>query len=313
MKSRALAIHGTLALAAVAAAYVAWQHPRSPQREKDIVIIDGRPEALQAVQYVDDDNDVTVQRHGSDIQVLVAAAASPGAPPRVFPPTFAARSLFEAMAPLVGQRSLGTLDAEHLKAFGLTEHPATLSLRYGGAEHVLKIGGATPAGSSTYVQSASGDVHLVRSAVFSELRGGANGLAERTLIPLVRDRIEKVLVHHSGRERQLVQRFREDPTRAYWADPAEPNKKLVQAGTWIERLLRTRMVDFASARPQGAPALSIDFFGDGRTLGQLSLWAPSGSSATAISSAFGEPLSLAKASAETILQDGDAALGEAPR
>jgi len=247
------------------------------------------------------------------------ASASPAASPattpsaKVFPASAVARELFTELAPLSGLRRLGQVDAEHLRAFGLTTPEATLRLRFGTTEHTLKVGSATFGSGQTYVQSASGEVYLVKATLLADLKSGATVLTERALVPVARDKVEKVTLATGPKSRDLVQRFREDPSKAFWADPAEPNGKLTQAGNWIDRLLRTRLTDLASKKPEGAPALSAELYGEGRALGKVAIWLPTDGDALATSSTFATPVTLPKWVAEALVKDVEALLEEKPQ
>jgi len=309
---RSLALHGALAGAATLAAYVAWVNPRFTRDDASIEIIAGRPEALDEVTWQDATNEVTVRRDGAEIRVLIATRKEGAGAAKTFPAAAAARELFGHMAPLTAVRKLGQADDAHVKAFGLAEPQATLRLRYGNVTHTLRIGTATFGSGHSYVQSEDGDVFLVKASQLGDLKSGASVLAERALFAFARDKVERLVLTTPVKTRELVQRFREDAARAFWADPAEPNGRLAQAGNWVDRLLRARVSDLAAHKPSGPPALSVEGFGDGHTLGQVAIWTPSDGDALATSSTFATAVVLPRWAAEGLLKELDAVLAERP-
>jgi hypothetical protein len=332
MIDRSLAVHGTLAVAAVAAAALAWRNPASVRDVGDIEVIAGKADELTEIGWSDADADVSVRRAGAEVQVQVASKkakpkppAKPGAPvapapsaseppplPRTYPGTETARELFGRVAPFAAVRDLGAATPEQLQSFGLDKPPAHLRLRFGARTHEIDVGNATFGASSVYVRPAGGDVYLVKAGLLSDLKSGANGLTERSLVTLKREDIERVSIKGPAKARDVVQRHADDRAKAYFADPAEPDKKLTQVTNWLDRLMRTRMVDFVDEKPKGAPAVVVELLGANGPLGSVSLWPVGEDNAVAVSTSFGAPVTLSKGSADTLLKDVEAVLGEAP-
>jgi len=320
-------VHGGLAVAAIGLATWAWLSPAGKADDTDVMVLAGKPDEVREVRWVDADSEVTVSR-AADKGVLVAVtskkalasnatasnAPTPAAAPvrtRVFPGTDAARELTGKLVPFRASRDLGPMAADKAVAFGLAGNPAKLTVSFGERAETLEVGGTSFGGGSTYVR-AGGRVYLVKTTTFNDLKNGASGLTERALIVVPREKIERVVVREGGKSREVVQRFADDRAKSYYADPAEPDKRLPEVTNWLERLMRTRIVDFADQKPQGEPQLVVELEGDRKPLGAVKVWA-AGDAAMALveATAFQGVVTIPKATAETLLRDVEAVLGEA--
>lgn len=228
---------------------------------------------------------------------------------RVYPGTEMARGLFGRLLPFRTIRRLAASDAD-MNAFGLAPPTAKLRLRLAGRDHEIQIGSTTYGASGTYVRAPDGQIYLAKTNLFSELQNGGNGLTERSLVITPRDKIARVRLRADGRERELVQRHRDDRANAFFADPAEPDARLEQAGNWLDRLMRTRMVDFAETTPDAAPALVVELLGEEAPLGTVKLWPPGNPAAIAEAPGYPGPITISKPLAELLLKDLEAVLNE---
>jgi hypothetical protein len=316
---RSSLVHGGLAVAAIALAAWAWTSPQGKAGDAELTVLAGKADELDAVSWTDGDGQVVVGRDGSQVKVSVArkAAASSapaGATPppmRIFPGTDAARELFGKLAPLRATRDLGAVAEAELPHFGFGASAARLELRFGKSTEVVEVGATSFGGNGVYLR-AGGRVYLARTGVVADLRGGASSLTDRSLVSVPRTDVERVTLSAGARTRELVQRSADDRAKAFFADPAEPDTRLGQTTAWLDRLMRTRLTDFTTERPAGPPALSLHLFGERGPLGSLELWAPGDAVAIAVSSAFPTPLTVSRATAETLLKDLDAVLAEGP-
>jgi hypothetical protein len=314
-------VHGALAAVAVGLAAWAWQTPTGKADDSEVVVLAGKPDDVREVRWVDADSEVTVSRAADKaVQVAVTSkkglasnAAAPVVAPvrtRVYPGTDAARELTSKLVPFRASRDLGAVGADKATAFGLDASPAKLTVGFGERTETLDVGGTSFGGGSTYVR-AGGRVYLVKTTTFNDLKNGAIGLTERALVVVPREKVERVLVREGAKSREVVQRFADDRTKAYYADAAEPDKRLSEVTSWIERLMRTRMVDFTDQKPLGDPQLLVELEGDRKPLGTVKVWA-AGEAPMALveSSAFPGVVTIPKATAETLLKDVDAVMSE---
>ena len=121
-----------------------------------------------------------------------------------------------------------------------------------------------------------------------------------------RDKIERALVRAGPKSRELVQRGADDPAKAWFADPAEPDKRLAQVTNWLDRLIRTRIVDFVDHKPQGEPQLAVELLDDKKPVATVKLWPAAGDAMAVVeSSAYPGPVTIPRATADTLLKDVD--------
>jgi hypothetical protein len=301
---------------ASALAMVAWLSPQGSEEDL-LTLVAGDPEAVTAIEYADNDAEVKVSRDGKAAVVEVLSKREPKkesqpAPSvaKSYPGTDKATALFKELVPLPAVRALGQAEESRLPTFGLDKPAASLRLRFGERSEELQIGNGTYGGSNVYVRSKDGQVYLVKSSIFSDLKAGGNSLIERQLLNVERESIARAAVRAGDKSRTLVQRERETRAKAYYADAAEPDKRLNQTTSFVDRVMRLRVVEPKAGKPSTPPALTVEIFGDDGSLGTISLWQPEGEIAVAESSKFKSPVTIAKVSAETLLKDLETVLTE---
>ncbi len=313
---RILALHGVLALVASAAAYAAWSTPKS-EDDNSITVVAQSADRLTEIAWSDKDADVLLQKNGDHTLVSITDKRAPkgeaaAAPPskKSYPASERASGLFGRLAPLVAARKLGKVDAAQRKEFGLEEPSGHLTLRFGNDVAEIAVGDATYGGSGVYAESAVGDVYLLKQHLFVDLRNGASLLPERSLLPVERASVRRVVVTSANHTRELLHRDGAEENKAFWSDPAEPDAALALAKTWLQELWRLRMVDNATSAPSTPAAVEVELFGDKGSLGTVSLWQPGESTAVAQSSFFPSPVTVGKPSVEALLRDVGAMLDE---
>jgi hypothetical protein len=351
MIDRSVFIHGGLAIAATALAAGAWLKPAGIGGDDgDVELISGKTEDAKEIRWDSEDYALTIARADPRTQIAItskreklqppkpgaevpakagapdastpatgdastgAAGASATATPKakVYPATVAADDLFKRMVPFHASRDLGAIDKDKLAPFGLEKPLGKLTLRLGDKEHTLDVGSATFGGGSTYIRASDGHVYLARSALFSELSAGGTSLSERNVVAAAPDKIERVTIRSGGKSRDLVHRSADDPAKSFFADPADPKTRLPQATSWVERLMRLRMVDFSDMKPAGEPAVVAEFYGDRKQLATVRLFTPAEKSAIVEGTGYAEPMIAPKPLAEALIKDVEAVLSESP-
>lgn len=308
--------HWLAAGVACVAAYVAWSRPAQSSDEAEVVVVAGSSDRLTEVRWDEESHEVVVGRDGDGAVVAVTSkkanantqeAANAGLQ---FPGTEKATELFGTLAPLRAARSLGRPDEARLKSLGLDKPAASLTLRFGERSTRVAVGNTTYGSGNYYVQPEGGEVYLMPASSFAPLKQGAPTLVDRNAVAATREHIERVVVESGSGKRELVHRNADDRAKSFFADPAEPETKLEQATTWVDKVLRLRVVSLSTEAPAGEPALTVSFY-DGRTLLQeLSLWSDGAEHVTARSSRFKQPMKIAKSSVESILRDVQVVLSE---
>ncbi|MBI5511494.1 MAG: DUF4340 domain-containing protein [Deltaproteobacteria bacterium] len=322
--TKSLIGHAIVAAFAALLAFVAWTSPK-PAKDDTVIAVPGSADKLDAVMWHDEGFDVTVRRDGDSVSVTTTKLGRPGKadpaddagkadapkpPAAPFPGSKEAEELFAKLLPLKAGRSLGKLDAGKLKPLGLEAPKSKLSLMVGGDTLVVEIGDAAYGTGDLYGRAADGEVFLIPAATLSSLRHGAVTLAERALLPVKDDKIERVTIAVGGAGREVTQRYPSERARAFYADPAEPEAKLELVNNWLSRALRLRIIEQVSETPQGAPAFEVEAFGAKGSLGNLKVYPPGDKVALATSSRFKSTVSIARPDVDALLKDADAAINE---
>ncbi len=317
MKDRSLWGHTLIAGACVAMAYVAWTHPTITDKDDAVVLLPGDKEALTGLTWHDAETDVGVMRQpGTDADTLgpgvevSVTKLQPPTPPEVFPGSEAAKQLLHTIAPLMAARDLGPMDANRRQAFGLDAPKTKLTLHFGERALSVDVGQTTFGSGDYYVEGPNHHAYLMRAATVSTLGHGAVRLQDRDVVGLGRDKFNRLAVTHGGKSRTFVQRHAELAAEAFFADTAEPDRKLEDVAPWVDRLLRLRVIGFADATPAQAAALSVSLFWDKTQKATLRMWPATDRGAVVMTPRFKHPVLVSKASAEAILNELAALLGE---
>ena len=310
---KSLVGHATLAVVASALAYVAWTAPK-PDKDDTVIMVPGAADKLTNILWHEDGWDVSVAREGEGVNVTAAKTgaaivATPEAS-KSFPGSKEAEDLFGKLAPLKAARALGKLDPEHIKAMGLETPKSSLTLKFGATDKKVEVGDAAYGTGDFYGRTAEGDIFLIPAATLSTVRRGGASLMDRGLIAVKEEKVEHLTITGTTGGRELVQRFAEDRTKAFYADPAEPEAKLETAGNWLNRLFRLRVVDMVSDAPTGTPVVEVELFGAKGSLGTLKIWSAGDKTALAQSSRFKSMVSVSKAEVDALVKDLDSVVSE---
>ena len=317
MKDRSLWGHTLIAGVCVAMAYVAWTHPTITDKDDAVVLLPGDKEALTGLTWHDADTDVGVARRlgadadaaGPNIEVSVTKLQPP-TPPEVFPGSEAAKQLLGSIAPLMAARDLGPMDANQRQAFGLDAPKTKLTLHFGERAASVDVGHTTFGSGDYYVEGPNHHAYLMRAATVSALGHGAVRLQDRDIAGVGRDKFNRLVVTHGGKSKTFVQRHPELAAEAFFADTAEPDRKLENVAPWVDRVLRLRVVSFADAAPAQEAVMSVSFFWDKTQKATLRVWPATERGAVVIAPRFKQPALVSKASIEGVLADLATMLGE---
>jgi hypothetical protein len=311
---RSLSVHAVLAILASTLAYVAWTAPK-PDKDSTVVMVPGSADKLSRVSWHEESWDVSVVKEGDQVSVTAVKIATGDAgvtppAPKTFPGSKEADELFNKLAPLKAARALGKLAGEKQKTMGLETPKSSLTLRIGDEDRLVEIGDAAYGTGDLYGRTADGEVFLIPSATLSSIRHGASSLMDRNLIAAKEDKVERLSITSATGGRELVQRYAEDRTKAFYADPAEPDAKLETTGNWLNRLLRLRVVDLVTDAPSGNPAIEVELFAGKGALGKVQLWPAGDKTALATSSRFKSAVTVSKAEVDALVKDLDSVLSE---
>ena len=312
MKDRSWWGHAAFALLAAVAASAAWQKPWRAEVETDVLIVPGSPERIDAVVWSEPKHVVTLTGGGTfSIEVIKRDDDGAAGEATGFPPNGRVAEVVKGLAPLRGTRSLGKVDAASLKALGLDEPKAHLTLRYGQRAVVLAVGGSAFGSGDLYVRRDDGEVFLLPAARITALRYGATTLLDKNLLDIDRSKIERATISTERRAREVIYSYAEDRTKAFFADPAEPEAKLKATSTWLSKLMELHVESFLDGSPRATqPAVTVAFSSASGPLGTVRLWEADKTGVTASSTRFSRPARLSRGTAVHMLREVDAVLQE---
>ncbi|MEK7703635.1 MAG: DUF4340 domain-containing protein [Myxococcota bacterium] len=311
---RGMLLHIVLALAAIAAAYAAWQAPGTTHTAAERLVCDVTPSELRAVRWQEEKFIVEVTRGDGGYEVTVTpreakeGAVSPAT--QRYPGSDRVEALWQGLAPLWAARSLGMLEDPKLGELGLAKPTSELRLTLAGRDVVLGIGGATFGSGDLYARTTDGEVVLLRAASVRDLRYGATSLIDRRLIASPRVDIHRVVLSVGERGRELLQRHADKEETAFFADPAEPDAKLERAGAWMARLWRLRGEERVAQPPPGTPSATIELWTTSERRDVIRLWPANGPEALGTSERFADGVTLSKSTVDALLRDIEQVLQE---
>jgi len=267
----------------------------SPERGEKIVVWSGSADSIERIGFDGPGRKVSLEPKkdagGRYFVVTVDKEETPRPPPHAAdggapPPTPAAKKtnsrfigvkaaceFAEKLAPLTAVRSVGKYDPKQAEEFGFDKPEGTLSVKIGGVEHSLLLGGTTPGGQERYAKHAStGQLYAVAADVAQTLLGAETRLVERDLHAFPDTDVTRLRVSRTPKTRELVQ---VKDKKGSWADPATPDKADETAGNWMTKVGRLRVMDYVESPPQLSPetlVVRLEYFGGAKALGFLELF-----------------------------------------
>ena len=188
----------------------------------------------------------------------------------------AAEEMMKGLAQLSVLRSLGTVSADKLKAFGLTNSKKSLLLKSGSMTRNLVLGSNTFGNMDTYIQDKQdGRVYVIRPRLIADFPYAEYRLMDRDLHGFERKEIEKVVVSTKTSKKVLVQQNRRTPSKAFWADESTPRTRKELYSNWMDKLSRLSVLEYVPGGKQPAgfkEELAVQYLGATKTLGQLRLY-----------------------------------------
>jgi hypothetical protein len=180
--------------------------------------------------------------------------------------------LMKGLSSLAAVRSLGKLEPDKLKAFGLEGSKKSLTLVSGSSPRVFIIGGNTFGNMDTYIQDKEdGRVYVIKPRLLQDFLYAEFRLMERSPHTFELTEVEKAVIAVKEGKRTILQQNRRDPGTAFWVDEGSPDKKKDFFRNWVSKVFRLRVQEYSqpSKRPENLMELfSISYFG-GRKLGEI--------------------------------------------
>jgi hypothetical protein len=250
---RSVLVHGVLALLGLAAAFWVWNEGDRTARAAESVTLfacsDGELASVQlktekkAVSVAFDRKNGTI---GGWITVSIPNEATPTAPSvDRFAASDKVQRVVERIAPLVAERSLGDVNAEKLKALGLTETQDSIAVTCGGETRTFEIGAKTYGGRTRYTRGTKGGpVHLIANGLINDLEMAEHRFMQRDLVRFRLAEIDEVKVSGKAGTKTLLHRNRRDHTKQLWVAAEAPEQRNELYGNWLSKVLRLRALDY---------------------------------------------------------------------
>ncbi|MFT4626770.1 MAG: hypothetical protein ACI8PZ_005448 [Myxococcota bacterium] len=162
-----------------------------------------------------------------------------------------AATLWASLAPLKALRELDPASADGEDVFGFAEPQGSLEVTRRSGAVSLTLGGETYGAKDRYMRSGE-RVFLVDDATLRPMLFAGQRLVERRLQPMAEADIERVEVASPTGVAQFVQQNRDDRAKAFWARADTPDQTDENVSLWLGKLLKLRLVEFASGVDEGS-------------------------------------------------------------
>lgn len=273
---RSIVAYSVALCVAYGAAYFVWTHEAQSDLAEKVVILPGKPDELESVEFHTKDLDVamTLEKDelgtyvwvrttplGDAAQEGVAEPEEPPADPHGMTPPKpepeepaefkagkAMDAVLEGLAPFVAKRTLENVDAAQLEELGLAPEPGRIVLhRKGKSAKTYFLGADVYGGANYYVQDPeTSKVYIVDAAVLRPLFSASRSLPETTLVDAAMKDIERIEVEAGDARATFIQHHPDDPQAQFWsrAGSEEPD---ATAAAWIDKAMRLRASAYVPA------------------------------------------------------------------
>lgn len=299
---RSVRVHLALTLVASASAYSLWSKEEEPDKavstSAEVRVWAGKPDQLESIAFDGKELKVKLEPkkdelgrwfvvHLNQIKKAARPPTNPHAPPAKPEPeekgewvksSFVSVKegtiLADALAPLMALRALGRIDKERAEEFGFDKPEGTLTVKLGGVEHKLTVGGLTPGGGDHYVRLAgSNEAYAVPGEALGGLLQAGSRLLESDLHAFDLADVRRVKVTQGTKSRELL-RVEGKPNG--WAGLQSPLEEDETASNWMSKVDRLKVSEYLGQEPpalgQEALVLRIEYFDAKKTLGFTELF-----------------------------------------
>jgi hypothetical protein len=200
-----------------------------------------------------------------------AAAPTSGGMPVITTLSFvsvsAAERIADTVAPFKALRALGKLGDDRAAEFGFDGAEITVTIKIGGGERKLRLGGPTPGAGDRYVKDlASGEVYAVKGETFRNLESPDTLMMERELHEWKDTELTSAKIIAGGKTRAIARGGAPDGKK-FWADPEKPQENDETLGNWMSKLDRLRPTEYVLTAPKGEPVVRLEYAAGSRALG----------------------------------------------
>lgn len=267
---RSIFIHAGLAVTSAAIALGVWTRDKQPRAlaQGDVTVWQGKPREVEAIVYEGKKKRLELTSKKDDLgRYFVGTVEKEKAAPRPAPDAGApepaaeekivtglvsiapAEKLLDLLAPLRALRAVGQVPADREAEFGLDDPEGTLTVKLGGAERKLVMGGATPGGADRYARDpSSNEVYVVKGQVFRDVDSAESALMERELHEWKDAEVASAKIVAGGKSRTVVRGGPE--SKRFWADEEAKDTADETIANWMSKVDRLRPTEYPQTPPE---------------------------------------------------------------
>jgi hypothetical protein len=173
-------------------------------------------------------------------------------------------------------RSLGQLEGEKLKTFGLTDSKKSLTLVSGSSPRVFILGGSTYGNLDNYIKDKEdGRVYVIRPKSIQDMLYAESRLMERGVHSFKLSELDRAVITVRDTKKAVLQKNREDQLRSFWVDEGSPDRRKDFYKNWFDKIDRVRVLEYTQPgkKIDGLSSIfSIEYFLGSKKLGTLKLF-----------------------------------------
>lgn len=295
-------------------AHFIWTGHSRPTSDKNLIVLDVKPDAITAVRLATASKTVELvrtesewwvtvadrpslpratDRHDAEVSQTAVTEAGPSlrtvnepgvrsdrleSAPREFRANRLARALVARFAPLEAVRDLGPVSDQRMEEFGLESPNERLTVAYEGGEESFDVGRHVTEGSQVYLRRRSDRrAYVVRADPLSKLEDSEGLLLDRRLHGFAFADIDRAVVRAGDRRLELVRKTA-DNAASFWVDADAPEQRNELYERWLRQAHQLDVEEFlpaeAGAAP-GTPLVTIEYYRGAAKQGQVELrWRP---------------------------------------
>jgi hypothetical protein len=236
-----------------AALLAAWAAGKKPDvRPGEVQVLSASASEVGRIEWAAGAEHVSIQpaRDARGAYYRVEKTYPPGSEPSekaVFLGGEAMRKAVDKLARLTALRSLGGLEGDRLKPFGLDTPRGKLTLWLGNEPREFWVGKGVLGAGAEYVKDArDGQAYAVEASVLSQLIAPEAELFERALYDFDLDEVDRIEVARAGVTRRFV---RVEGKKGAWATPEQPGLRNDDASAWLERMTSLVALEYFETAP----------------------------------------------------------------
>ena len=247
---RSLIVPSTLLGTSLAIAWSRYTAEPDLVGDNEVLVMANQSSQISLIQWTSTEQSVRIERKedtlGSYLWVEYTDKKLPDDPQtKYFKASQNGDKLLETLSPLVGIRKLDSnID---LDSIGLTTPSATMEITSNGKTRTFAIGDEAYGTRDLYVRDESSqEIFLVDDNKLRNLRQARTSLPDRALFGMDLKTVSSAILKYNDRILELSHQNWQGPAQAQWINPSFPEEDTTQLQTWMSKLLRTSVSQYAA-------------------------------------------------------------------